>query len=277
MFAAPTMVTRLVAYLDENGGDTSNLKSITYGGGPMYVADMLKALQTIGPKFAQLYGQGESPMTITGLSMSDHSDRGHPRYLDRLASVGTARTGCEVRVVDDDDRALPVGAVGEVVVWGDTVMSGYWNDLDATAQALRNGWLHTGDKGVFDNDGFLTLKDRTRDLIISGGTNIYPREIEEVLLTHDGVREAAVIGRRHADWGEEVVAYVVRTTPNAVDEKTLDALCLSSIARFKRPKEYVFVESLPKNSYGKILKRELRELQRESQTARNQAHQKVQS
>lgn len=258
MFAAPTMVTRLVKHVVDHGGETSRLKTITYGGAPMYVADMLTALATIGPKFVQLYGQGESPMTITGLSRNDHTDRNNPRYRERLASVGTPRTGCEVAVVDQDDVELPPGRIGEVVVRGDTVMSGYWDDPVATAEALRGNWLHTGDTGVFDDDGYLTLKDRSKDLIISGGSNIYPREIEEVLLAHPAVREAAVVGQFHADWGEEVVAFVVPTAPNAVNESDLDTVCLEAIARFKRPKRYVFLEALPKNSYGKVLKRELR-------------------
>ena len=243
MFAAPTMVTRLVNHVIERGGDTGNLKTITYGGGPMYVADLQKALATLGPKLVQLYGQGESPMTITGLSRRDHTDREHPRHRERLASVGTARTGCEVAVLDAAGVELPPGEIGEIVVRGDTVMSGYWNDQEASAEALRGGWLHTGDTGVFDPDGYLTLKDRLKDLIISGGSNIYPREVEEVLLSHPGVREVAVIGRPHDDWGEEVVAFVVPSSPDAVTEAELDALCLAAIARFKRPKRYVFLDS----------------------------------
>jgi acyl-CoA synthetase (AMP-forming)/AMP-acid ligase II len=135
------------------------------------------------------------------------------------------------------------------------VMLGYWGDEAATAAALRHGWLHTGDVGVLDEDGFLTLRDRSKDLIISGGSNIYPREVEEVLLTHPGVREVAVIGAPHPEWGETVVAFVVGSA--AVEE--LDRHCLSAIARFKRPRRYEMVESLPKNAYGKVLKRELRD------------------
>jgi long-chain acyl-CoA synthetase len=133
-------------------------------------------------------------------------------------------------------------------------MSGYWQNPDATKASLRHGWLHTGDVGVFDQEGYLHLKDRSKDLIISGGSNIYPREVEEVLLMHDGVREVSVIGRPDRDWGEAVVAYVVGEASAA----ELDALCLTRIARFKRPKDYVFVDALPKNNYGKILKTELR-------------------
>ena len=138
-------------------------------------------------------------------------------------------------------------------------MEGYWQNPDANAAALRDGWLWTGDMGSLDEDGFLTLKDRSKDMIISGGTNIYPREIEEVLLTHAGVLECAVIGAPHSDWGEEVVAYVVRHNPDGgPDAAELDQLCLDHIARFKRPKKYEFVEKKKKNNYGKILKTELR-------------------
>jgi long-chain acyl-CoA synthetase len=145
-----------------------------------------------------------------------------------------------------------------VVVRGDVVMAGYLDDADASAAALQGGWLHTGDVGSFDADGFLTLRDRVKDMIISGGTNIYPREIEEVLLRHAGVKEVSVIGTPDPDWGENVVAYVVADAGRAVTQAELDALCLGSIARFKRPKAYVFVDELPKNNYGKILKTELR-------------------
>jgi len=256
-FAAPTMLKRLVEHPEDT--DTSNLKLIDYGGGPMYVADCRAGLERFGPKLAQIYGQGESPMTITSLSRAMHEDSGHPRWLERLGSVGTAQSVVEVKVADGDDNFLPVGEVGEILVRGDSVMNGYWNNPEATAAALRGGWLHTGDMGAFDADGFLTLKDRSKDMIISGGTNIYPREVEEVLLRHPGVVEVSVIGREHPDWGEVVVAYVVAADGAATSE-SLDALCLESIARFKRPKDYCFVAELPKNNYGKILKSELRTL-----------------
>ena len=142
-------------------------------------------------------------------------------------------------------------------------MSAYWRNPEASAEALRNGWLHTGDMGVMDADGFLTLKDRSKDLIISGGTNIYPREVEEVLLRHPDVSEVAVIGRSDREWGETVVAYVVCTDGVAMDPKTLDAFCLQHLARFKRPKAYHSIDALPKNNYGKILKTALRDLKQE--------------
>jgi long-chain acyl-CoA synthetase len=259
-FFAPTMVHRLVHAPEIATADTGNLKTIVYGGGPMYVADLQDAMRVLGPKLAQIYGQGEAPMTITGMDKGMHVDTGHPRHLQRLGSAGVARTDVEVRVVDADDTPLPSGEIGEIICRGDVVMAGYWGNPDATAQTLRNGWLHTGDVGSFDDDGYLTLKDRSKDMIISGGSNIYPREVEEVLLQHPDVDEVSVVGKPHADWGEEVIAFVVPRKGASLGEAALDALCLDHIARFKRPKQYRFLPALPKNNYGKVLKTELRAL-----------------
>lgn len=254
-FAAPTMVGRLVR-AREAGGDARNLKTIVYGGGPMYVADTLAAIDAFGPRLAQIYGQGESPMTITVLPKRFHAESFVPRFRERLATVGYAQSVVEVAIGDADGTPLASGCEGEVMVRGDTVMLGYWNDPQATARAMKGGWLVTGDVGVIGSDGMLTLKDRSKDVIISGGSNIYPREIEEVLLRHPDVLEVSVIGRPHSDWGEEVVAFVVAHTE--VSGAELDRLCEENIARFKRPKAYRFVQNLPKNSYGKVLKTELR-------------------
>jgi long-chain acyl-CoA synthetase len=254
MFAAPTMVKRLVDCPVQCEPET--IRTIVWGGAPMYVADALAAIERFGPRFAQIYGQGESPMTITTLSKQEIADRDHPRWAERLASAGRPYAGVEVLIADADDRALPAGEAGEILCRGDVVMPGYWANPDATAATLRGGWLHTGDVGALDAEGYLTLKDRSKDVIISGGSNIYPREVEEILLEHAGVREVSVIGRPDPEWGEVVVAYIV----GDADRNALDALCLNGIARFKRPKDYVFVPALPKNNYGKILKTELRTL-----------------
>lgn len=264
VFAAPTMVRRLIEHPVARTADSSGLKTIVYGGGPMYVADLKRAMEVLGPKLAQIYGQGESPMTITAMTKARHRDTAHPRYEQRLASVGVAQAAVEVRVCGSDDETLALGEPGEVLVRGATVMRGYWRDPEATSRTLRGGWLHTGDVGAMDADGFLTLMDRSKDLIISGGSNIYPREVEEVLLRHPDVAEVSVIGAPHPDWGEEVVAYVVGRTNGRVTAEALDALCLDHIARFKRPKRYVFVEALPKNNYGKVLKTELRRMEAEA-------------
>jgi acyl-CoA synthetase (AMP-forming)/AMP-acid ligase II len=254
-FLAPTMVQRLRREAERSGCCPANLCTIVYGGGPMYVEELKKSLAVFGQVFVQIYGQGESPMTISSLRRQDHT-------LDDdaiLGSVGWARTGVEVAVVDAAGAALPCGEIGEIVCRGDVVMTGYWNNAEATAEALRDGWLHTGDIGSLDARGYLTLRDRSKDVIISGGANIYPREVEEVLLTHPLVAEACVVGRPDPEWGETVVAFVVPVPDTPLDADALDAHCLDQIARFKRPKQYVLVEALPKNSYGKVLKRELRE------------------
>jgi long-chain acyl-CoA synthetase len=252
MFAAPTMVKRLV----ESGAEcpSENIRTIVWGGAPMYVEDARKALDRFGPRLAQIYGLGECPMTITTLSKAEVAARDHPRWMERLASAGRPYRCVGVKVAGEQDAPLPAGQSGEILCRGDVVMAGYWQNPEASAATLKGGYLHTGDIGAFDADGYLTIKDRSKDMIISGGSNIYPREIEEVLLKHGRVREASVIGRPDREWGEVVVAYVVGDAAPA----ELDALCLSSIARFKRPKDYVFVEALPKNNYGKILKTELR-------------------
>ena len=257
-FAAPTMLTRLAYAPEVAGANLANLRTIYYGGGPMYAADLERALGILGPRLYQLFGQGESPMTITGLSQRLHAERDHPRWRDRLASCGYARSGVMVRVVDEDDRDLAPGEVGEVITRSDSVMRGYWQNPAANAEALRGGWLHTGDLGSLDEDGLLTLRDRSKDMIISGGSNIYPREIEEVLLRHPDVVEASVIGRPHPEWGEEVVAFLVAQPGARVPIAELDRLCLDHVARFKRPRDWRFVEALPKNNYGKVLKTELR-------------------
>ena len=252
------MVKRLIEHRQVGELRPGALRLITYGGAPMYVSDLKRAMDTLGNVLCQLYGQGESPMTITHLSRDMHADRSHPRWEQRLASAGLPDSCVDVRVMDEAGKALPVGEVGEIVVKGDTVMSGYWRNEEATARALRGGWLWTGDVGAFDQDGFLTLKDRSKDMIISGGSNIYPREIEDVLSLHPGVAECSVVGRPHPEWGEEVVAFVVKRAGAPLTAAELDRLCLDNIARFKRPKDYRFVDALPKNNYGKILKTELR-------------------
>jgi long-chain acyl-CoA synthetase len=256
MFMAPTMVRRITDAARAAGDRAPGIKTIVYGGGPMYVADIEDAVDWFGPKFVQIYGQGECPMSITALSRDEVADRSHPRWRERLAGVGRAQSVVEVAIGDADGTPRAPGETGEIMVRGLTVMPGYWRNEAATAKTIRDGWLMTGDMGALDADGYLTMKDRSKDVIISGGTNIYPREVEEVLLTHPNVREVSVIGRPSAEWGEDVVAFVVA---DGIDAATLDAHVLAQIARFKRPKAYFFTKDLPKNNYGKVLKTELRE------------------
>lgn len=256
LFAAPTMVNRWVrSDVNLTEDRLASLKVIVYGGAPMYAHDAMEALERFGPRLAQIYGQGESPMTITCLSRDDIADRDHPQWQHRLASVGAAFENVDVAIKDDHGQ-ISTNGVGEVLVRGAIVMNGYWNAPEATAAAIQDGWLHTGDIGAIDDDGYVTLMDRSKDLIISGGSNIYPREVEEVLLTHPEVEDVSVIGRLDEDWGEIVVAYYVGTA--STDD--LDTLCLNKIARFKRPKDYIRIDALPKSHYGKILKSALREM-----------------
>lgn len=254
MFAAPTMIKRLVDHPADF--EPSAWRTIVWGGAPMHVADTKRALERFGPRLAQIYGQGESPMTISVLPKDMVADAAHPDWDTRLESAGFVNSTVEMRIGGPNDEIVPPEEAGEILVRGDAVMLGYWNNEEATAAALRGGWLHTGDVGAIDAEGFLTLKDRSKDMIISGGSNIYPREVEEVLLRDTRVREVSVIGRPDPDWGEIVVAYVVGDAPPS----DLDQLCMDHIARFKRPKDYVQVDALPKNNYGKILKTELRAL-----------------
>jgi len=259
VFLAPTMLNRLTAHPASSDMDVARINTIIYGGAPMYLEDLKKSLSKFGPCLWQGYGQGESPNTICHLSKAWHAATNHPRFEQILTTVGVPRTGIQVRLVDENDLDVPIGDIGEIIVRSDVTMLGYWNNPDASEKTLRGGWLHTGDLGTFDDLGFLTLRDRSKDVIISGGSNIYPREIEEILLRHGSVLETAVIGVPSAEWGEEVCAFVVVKPGTQVDAAALDKLCLDNIARFKRPKTYRFIDSLPKSNYGKILKTSLRE------------------
>ncbi len=266
MFMAPTMIRRLTDAARATAQTGEGLRTIVYGGGPMYLADIVEAVDLMGARFVQIYGQGECPMAITALSRAEVADRAHPRWQDRLGSVGRAQSVVEVAIGDADGTPLPANHTGEIMVRGAPVMPGYWQNPAATAKTLRDGWLMTGDVGRLDAEGYLTLADRSKDVIISGGTNIYPREVEEALLTHPAVHEVSVVGRPSAEWGEDVVAFVVAAPGQAPDPAALDAHCLDRIARFKRPKDYVFVPDLPKNNYGKVLKTELRKRLEEDAT-----------
>jgi len=258
LFAPPTALRRLVRDPAFRSARIENLRTVLLGAAPVYAADLKAGYEAFGARLWNGYGQGESPCTIAAMPKPLLAAAILAGDEARMVSVGLARTGIEVRIFDDRDRSLPPGEVGEVVVRGDTVMSGYWNLAEASAAALRGGWLHTGDLGALDAQGFLTLLDRAKDLVISGGSNIYPREIEDVLLEHPLVAEAAVIGVPDPEWGESVMALIV-PRDGALDIAELDALCLQRIARFKRPKHWRLVENLPKNSIGKVLKRELRQ------------------
>ena len=259
MFAAPTMIKMLVDHEALPEYDLSSLRALNYGGAPMLVEDLKKAIEKLGPCLVQLFGQGESPMTITYLPQWAHQANGSPEEMKRLGSAGFARTDVEVKIFDDDDNELPCHRIGEIVTRSDLVMKGYWRNPDATNSTLRKGWLHTGDVGYLDESGCLFIMDRSKDMIISGGENIYPREIEEVLVGHPAVREVSVIGVPDPKWGEAIKAVVSLVPGMSATEKELIDFCRDNIAGYKKPKSVEFVDDLPKSNYGKILKRELRD------------------
>ena len=258
LFAAPAMIRRLIESPAIDHCNLNSLKAFVYGGAPMMVEDLKKSIGKFGKCLVQIYGLGETPMTITYLPQEDHRLQGSSSQLKRLASAGVARTDVDVAIVNEEDRFLETGELGEVVTRSDVMMKGYWKNPEANAQALRHGWLHTGDVGYFDDDGYLFLMDRSKDMIISGGENIYPREIEEVIIQHPAIREVAVIGIPDEQWGESVKAIAVLAPGQQVDEDELISFCQNHIASYKKPKSVDFVAELPKNNYGKIVKRELR-------------------
>jgi len=258
MFAAPTMIKMMVESPAVDKYDHTSMKALNYGGAPMLVEDLKRAMAKLGPCLVQLYGQAESPMTITYLPHRDHVLDGLPEQMKRLASAGFPRTDVEVRIFDPNDRDLPPGTMGEIVTRSDLVMKGYWRNPAATAETLRGGWLHTGDMGYMDEQGYLFIMDRSKDMIISGGENIYPREIEEVIIQHPAVREVAVIGVPDPKWGEAIKAVVSIVQGQSVTAEELVAFCRDHVAGYKKPRSVDFVDDLPKNNYGKILKRELR-------------------
>jgi acyl-CoA synthetase (AMP-forming)/AMP-acid ligase II len=258
MFVAPTMIKLMVESGAVDRYDHSSLRAVNYGGAPMLVEDLKQAMTRLGPCLVQLFGQAESPMTITYLPHRDHRLEGSPEQLKRLASAGFPRTDVEVKIFDGEDRELPPGETGEIVTRSDLVMKGYWRNPEATLKTIRGGWLHTGDMGYMDDRGYLFIMDRSKDMIISGGENVYPREIEEVLIKHEAVREVAVIGVPDPKWGEAIKAVVALRPGRSATEADLISFCKNNIASYKKPKSVDFVDELPKNNYGKVLKRALR-------------------
>jgi long-chain acyl-CoA synthetase len=259
MFLAPTMIKLLLNAPEIEHHDLSSLRYVVYGGAPMYVDDLKTAVTRLGQVFIQIFAQGETPMTGTYLRRQDHVVNGSDQQESRLMSAGVPRTGIDVKIVNPEDHEVPRGQLGEVVVRGGTVMSGYWRQPEATADVLRNGWLHTGDVGYMDTGGYVFILDRSKDMIISGGANIYPREIEEVIQQHPSVKEVAVFGVPDELWGESVKAVVTLRDGYSVTEQDIVDECIAHLASYKKPRSVEFVPELPKNAYGKILKRELRE------------------
>lgn len=254
-FLAPTMLRRAVEHGGVARARIEKVRTVIGGAAPFTAADVRAALDTFGPRFTNGYGQGECPCTISMMPKHLYAEA---RTDDELTSVGIARTGVEIAVVDGDGLPVGAGEAGEISVRSDIVMQGYLNRAEATRETIVNGWLRTGDMGVMDERGFLMLKDRSKDVIISGGSNIYPAELEAVILRLSGVEDVAVVGKPDADWGEVPVAFVVATPGGNISQAALDSICLENLARYKRPKDYQFVDQLPRNSTGKVLKAELR-------------------
>lgn len=249
IFLVPTMVNLMVQHPQFNPEKLRSIKSINMAGSAIAASNLQAALDHLGTIFVQTYGQVEAPMCITMMMRDELSER--------LESCGRTGPFVEMKIMNEAWKEQPSGEVGEIVCKGSLVMQGYWNNKKGTAETLVDGWLRTGDLGWMDAQGYLHIVDRIKEVIISGGVNIYPREIEEVLSKHRGIKETAVIGVPDDKWGESVIAYIVPNGVEAVEKDDIIALCQNHLASFKKPKEIIITEELPKSSYGKILKREL--------------------
>lgn len=256
-FAVPTLLKKLVEHPSVDIYDRSTLRRVNYGGAPMYRADQKLALAKLGAVLVQHYGLGEFTANITALAPEHHSpcddDPARP-----AGSCGLPRTGIEVAILAEDGSRLPTGEEGEICARGPAAFIGYYRDEDASCNAFRGGWFHTGDIGRVDERGFVSVTGRQSDMYISGGLNVYPREAEEVLLMHPQVREVAVVGMPDPKWGECGVAVLVTADGQAVETHEFAQLFSKRLAKYKWPKRYEFWSDLPKSAYGKILKREIR-------------------
>lgn len=255
----PTVVGMLLDFPDRHQYDLSSLRTVVYAGAPMPAERLKEALQAFGPIFVQVYGLTEAPHPALSLAKEDHIVDGTPAQTARLASAGRPSIGVDTRVVTEDGRAVEPGEIGEIVIRGENVMTGYWRQPEATAEVLRDGWFHTGDLATVDDEGYVFIVDRKKDLIISGGYNVYPREVEEVLYQHPAVRECAVIGVPDAKWGEAVKAVLSLRPGTAATAEELMEHCRQHLAGYKKPQTIDIIDDLPKNPNGKILKKELRQ------------------
>ncbi len=255
----PTVLARLTAAPDVTTRDLRSVRTIIYGASPMPVEQLKTALAVFGPVFVQNYGQSEAPMTICLLRKEDHVVDGPPHQVARLASIGRPYTMVGVKVAADDGSEVPAGELGEILVQGDHVMEGYWKNPDATGETLRDGWIHTRDIGRTDAEGFVFLVDRKSEMIITGGLNVYPQEVEQVLYQHPAVFEASVFGIPDARWGETVKAAVVLKPGQAAGADELMDFCKARLASYKKPTSVDFHAELPKSDTGKILRRTLQE------------------
>lgn len=255
LFTVPTILKMLVEHAAVDRFDHQSLRYVVYAGSPMYASDQAYALNKLGPVLVQYYGLGEVTGAITVLPPRWHE----PGHL-REGSAGFVRTGMAIEIQDDDGLALPVGKTGEVCVIGPAVINGYFDNPQANAKAFRKGWFRTGDVGYLDRDGHLYLTGRTSDMYISGGSNVYPREIEEIILTHPAIREVAVVGIADDKWGEIGVAVCVLNDEQAHAAPDINGWISGQIAGYKKPKRYLFWPELPKSGYGKVPKQLVRQM-----------------
>ena len=258
LMMVPTMVVRLLNHPSLKKYDLSSLRAIRYGAAPMAEDKIKEAINKFGPILSQGYGQVEAPMTICRLSQEDHVTEGKPEKIKRLLSVGKPYLDVEVKIVDDDDNEMPTGEIGEIIVRSDHQMLGYWRNEEQTKATLKNGWVHTRDMGYVDEQGYVFLVDRKGDMIISGGFNIFPREIEELLNTHPAVMEVAVVGVPDEEWGESVKAVVALKPGQQATEQELIDFCKKTLTGYKRPKSIEFLSELPRNNTGKIDKKSIK-------------------
>ncbi len=272
LFTVPTIVKMLVEHPSVDRYDHSSLRYVIYAGAPMYRADQKRALQALGPVLVQYFGLGEVTGCITVLPPDMHdADDASPNA--NIGSCGRPRVGMEVAILDEQLQPVPAGTVGEICCRGPAVFAGYHGNPEATAKALRGGWFHTGDLGRMDARGLLYITGRESDMYISGGSNVYPREVEEVLLTHPGVAEIAVLGLPDEKWGEVGAAVVVRAAGvPPVDEAALLAHLEGKLARYRWPRQVFFWDTLPKSGYGKIVKKDVRRLLVERGEAQEAPH-----
>ncbi|CAN0580363.1 unnamed protein product, partial [Ectocarpus sp. 12 AP-2014] len=251
VFTVPTIVKLLVEHPSVADHDHSSLRYVIYAGAPMYRADQVRALQVLGPKLVQYFGLGEVTGNITVLPPAHHTADDD---VMRIGSCGFARTGMQVQIQDGEGREVAPGETGEIAVIGPAVFAGYFDNAQANAKSFRNGWFLTGDLGHMDSEGFFYLTGRASDMYISGGSNIYPREIEEKVLLHPAVSEVAVLGMPDPVWGEIGVAVCVLRDGEAVRADELLGWMGDKVARYKMPRHVVFWDEMPKSAYGKITK-----------------------
>ncbi|MEH7502727.1 AMP-binding protein [Neobacillus drentensis] len=255
----PTMIVMLLSHPEVEKYSFDSVRSLIYGASPMPREALKRGLELWGPKFIQYFGQTEVPLILSILSVEDHLiGLENPAYYDRLLSCGRPTITTEVKIVDEDGLKVPQGEIGEIVVSSNQAMAGYWKEEELTAETIKGKWVYTRDMGYIDQEGYLYIVDRKSDMIISGGFNIYPREVEEVLYQHPAVMEAAVVGVPDATWVESVKAFIVSKEGHTVSEEELIEHCKDHLASYKKPRYIEFIDSLPKSAVGKVVRRMLR-------------------